>query len=247
MRAGGQGAARDRRASRSPRADGPGRWSIRYARLSWMAAARTACRSSRTRRMSCGRRANSFRRGASATSRRDVDASCASVPSPISDATLRSAATTYVQNVTGSSSVSSSDSQATRPSVSGRSANHAASSVDFPNPAGAERSVSFEAPIRARRSRSRGRATSARCGRGTCSFVSSSWPVSTRDPRDTGQRRGWVRGKSRRSRAWCRAYAAGAGRWKDWSRRWDSNPRPSVYETDALPLSYFGPDACERG
>ncbi len=25
-----------------------------------------------------------------------------------------------------------------------------------------------------------------------------------------------------------------------WSRRWDSNPRPSVYETDALPLSYFG-------
>ena len=29
-----------------------------------------------------------------------------------------------------------------------------------------------------------------------------------------------------------------------WSRRWDSNPRPSVYETDALPLSYFG--ACAR-
>ena len=27
---------------------------------------------------------------------------------------------------------------------------------------------------------------------------------------------------------------------KGWSRRWDSNPRPSVYETDALPLSYFG-------
>ena len=27
---------------------------------------------------------------------------------------------------------------------------------------------------------------------------------------------------------------------KEWSRRWDSNPRPSVYETDALPLSYFG-------
>ncbi len=26
----------------------------------------------------------------------------------------------------------------------------------------------------------------------------------------------------------------------EWSRRWDSNPRPSVYETDALPLSYFG-------
>jgi hypothetical protein len=29
-------------------------------------------------------------------------------------------------------------------------------------------------------------------------------------------------------------------RWGLWSRRWDSNPRPSVYETDALPLSYFG-------
>src|SRR5690606_28587082 len=28
-----------------------------------------------------------------------------------------------------------------------------------------------------------------------------------------------------------------------WSRRWDSNPRPPVYETVALPLSYFGPDA----
>lgn len=27
---------------------------------------------------------------------------------------------------------------------------------------------------------------------------------------------------------------------ESWSRRWDSNPRPSVYETDALPLSYFG-------
>ena len=27
---------------------------------------------------------------------------------------------------------------------------------------------------------------------------------------------------------------------REWSRRWDSNPRPSVYETDALPLSYFG-------
>jgi hypothetical protein len=26
-----------------------------------------------------------------------------------------------------------------------------------------------------------------------------------------------------------------------WSRRWDSNPRPTVYETVALPLSYFGP------
>jgi hypothetical protein len=25
-----------------------------------------------------------------------------------------------------------------------------------------------------------------------------------------------------------------------WSRRWDSNPRPTVYETVALPLSYFG-------
>jgi hypothetical protein len=27
---------------------------------------------------------------------------------------------------------------------------------------------------------------------------------------------------------------------KKWSRRWDSNPRPTVYETVALPLSYFG-------
>ncbi len=25
-----------------------------------------------------------------------------------------------------------------------------------------------------------------------------------------------------------------------WSRRWDSNPRPTVYETVALPLSYVG-------
>ena len=30
-----------------------------------------------------------------------------------------------------------------------------------------------------------------------------------------------------------------------WSRRWDSNPRPTVYETVALPLSYFGPIAAE--
>lgn len=25
-----------------------------------------------------------------------------------------------------------------------------------------------------------------------------------------------------------------------WSRRWDLNPRPTVYKTVALPLSYFG-------
>ena len=25
-----------------------------------------------------------------------------------------------------------------------------------------------------------------------------------------------------------------------WSQRWDSNPRPAVYETAALPLSYAG-------
>src|SRR5439155_3755358 len=31
--------------------------------------------------------------------------------------------------------------------------------------------------------------------------------------------------------------------WLAWSRRWDSNPRPTVYETVALPLSYFGPSA----
>src|SRR3989304_216292 len=27
---------------------------------------------------------------------------------------------------------------------------------------------------------------------------------------------------------------------REWSRRRDSNPRPTVYETGALPLSYFG-------
>jgi hypothetical protein len=26
----------------------------------------------------------------------------------------------------------------------------------------------------------------------------------------------------------------------DWSRGWESNPQPSVYKTDALPLSYLG-------
>ncbi|GEM_PF-3981631 len=25
-----------------------------------------------------------------------------------------------------------------------------------------------------------------------------------------------------------------------WSRRWESNPQPSVYDTLALPLSHFG-------
>ena len=33
---------------------------------------------------------------------------------------------------------------------------------------------------------------------------------------------------------------------KVWSRRWDSNPRPTVYETVALPLSYFGPHRTPR-
>ena len=28
---------------------------------------------------------------------------------------------------------------------------------------------------------------------------------------------------------------------KNWSQRGDSNPRPAVYETAALPLSYAGP------
>ncbi len=37
-----------------------------------------------------------------------------------------------------------------------------------------------------------------------------------------------------------RGVASPARRGGCWSRRWDSNPRPSVYETDALPLSYFG-------
>ncbi len=30
------------------------------------------------------------------------------------------------------------------------------------------------------------------------------------------------------------------------SRRWDSNPRPTVYETVALPLSYFGAFLAKR-
>lgn len=29
---------------------------------------------------------------------------------------------------------------------------------------------------------------------------------------------------------------------KPWSQRWGSNPRPAVYETAALPLSYVGDD-----
>src|SRR5262245_25361796 len=28
--------------------------------------------------------------------------------------------------------------------------------------------------------------------------------------------------------------------WREWSQRWGLNPRPTVYETVALPLSYFG-------
>ena len=30
------------------------------------------------------------------------------------------------------------------------------------------------------------------------------------------------------------------------SRRWDLNPRPAVYETAALPLSYAGEASCTR-
>src|SRR5436190_23166801 len=37
------------------------------------------------------------------------------------------------------------------------------------------------------------------------------------------------------------AAADGPSDQDQWSRRWDSNPRPTVYETVALPLSYFGP------
>ena len=30
---------------------------------------------------------------------------------------------------------------------------------------------------------------------------------------------------------------------KEWSRRWELNPRPVDYESTALPLSYFGSDS----
>jgi hypothetical protein len=56
---------------------------------------------------------------------------------PTSGATVRKAATTYVQKVPGSLSPSSSDSQATD-----RFPAAAVSSVVLPNPAGAESSVS---------------------------------------------------------------------------------------------------------
>ena len=40
--------------------------------------------------------------------------------------------------------------------------------------------------------------------------------------------------------------AAGLHRRESGSRRWDSNPRPAVYETAALPLSYAGEASCTK-
>src|SRR5687768_7875413 len=63
-----------------------------------------------------------------------------------------------------------------------------------------------------------------------------------RGPDDSGDQSGWSapcrqQGQSESATS-CRGERDHAQ--NVWSRRWDSNPRPSVYETDALPLSYFG-------
>ena len=55
----------------------------------------------------------------------------------------------------------------------GPSANHSATSVVLPNPAGADTSVSAGSPLRSSAWRSRGRATIPRRRRGACSFVST--------------------------------------------------------------------------
>src|SRR5258707_10441456 len=75
---------------------------------------------------------------------------------PTVGATVRNAAITCIQNVTGWLSPGSSDSHAVTDPSAGATPSHSARSVDLPNPAGAETSVSFDwVPRRTR---------SVRCG-----------------------------------------------------------------------------------
>jgi hypothetical protein len=88
-----------------------------------------------------------------------------------------SAWSTYDQNLVGSRSRSSSDTQAIAccpAPAPPRAATTAVSSVVLPKPAGAEMRVSEACEARWIKSIRRGRATSSRRGMGTSSFVSSS-------------------------------------------------------------------------
>ena len=109
----------------------------------------------------------------------------------------------------------------------------------------------------------RGSAAPSHCGRGAPSrSPAECWPPDNgrTDVRNDGsagslnRRRATARGsdgdharsprlreRQRSTRGWigpgrCRGWRPVGG----WSRRRDSNPRPTVYETVALPLSYFG-------
>ena len=101
------------------------------------------------------------------------DATCrsGSDPEPTPGAALLSAVITYVQNEVGSLSPPLSESHAADLSPAAASATHSASMVVFPKLAGAQIRVSFDSSPRASRSLRRGRATSARRSRGTCSLV----------------------------------------------------------------------------
>ena len=93
---------------------------------------------------------------------RSGDSRSASAFAPTVGTTVRSAAITCVQNATGSLSPGSSESHAVTDPSAGAAPSHSARSVDLPNPAGADTSVSFDRVPRCTRS--------VRCGRDTRPF-----------------------------------------------------------------------------